>query len=143
MMKMLPDINVWLALTFSSHIHHASAKAWFNGLNVGDCCYFCRLTQEGYLRLATNSKVFGADAVTLAKACELFDALAQDPRVAFAEEPAGLEMQWRAFTQSRQFATNVWSDAYLAAFALTAGFEVITFDQDFSNYTNLTSRILV
>jgi predicted nucleic acid-binding protein len=28
---LLPDINVWLALTFDSHVHHPSAKMWFDG----------------------------------------------------------------------------------------------------------------
>ena len=51
---LLPDINVWLALTFDSHIHHAAAKAWFDPLS-DEVCYFCRLTQQGFLRLATNS----------------------------------------------------------------------------------------
>ena len=58
----LPDINVWLALAFDSHIHHPDAKKWFDGLADDAICYFCRLTQLGFLRLATNPKVFGADA---------------------------------------------------------------------------------
>jgi predicted nucleic acid-binding protein len=27
---LLPDVNVWLALTFDSHIHHPAAKKWFD-----------------------------------------------------------------------------------------------------------------
>lgn len=27
----LPDINLWLALAFESHFHHASAKRWIAG----------------------------------------------------------------------------------------------------------------
>jgi toxin-antitoxin system PIN domain toxin len=143
MMKMLlPDINVWLALTFSSHVHHGVAKAWFDGLVSDGNCFFCRLTQQGFLRLATNAKVFGTDAVGLTKAWQLFDAFANDPRVSFAAEPAALEMQWRAFTQSNKFATNVWSDAYLAAFALTAGMQIVTFDQGFSQFANLNLQKL-
>jgi hypothetical protein len=36
----LPDINVWLALTFDSHVHHLSAKTWFDGLPSGAVCVF-------------------------------------------------------------------------------------------------------
>jgi predicted nucleic acid-binding protein len=25
---LLPDVNVWLALTFDSHVHHPVAKSW-------------------------------------------------------------------------------------------------------------------
>jgi predicted nucleic acid-binding protein len=33
MKMLLPDVNVWLALTFDSHIHHSAAKAWFDALS--------------------------------------------------------------------------------------------------------------
>jgi toxin-antitoxin system PIN domain toxin len=64
----LPDVNVWLALTFDSHIHHPPAKAWFDNLANDTVCHFCRLTQQGFLRLATNRRVFGKHALTLPKA---------------------------------------------------------------------------
>src|SRR5947209_20621068 len=69
---LLLDINVWLALTFDSHIHHPAAKAWFDGLANEVCC-FCRLTQQGFLRLATNPSVFGKHAVTLPEAWQKYD----------------------------------------------------------------------
>ena len=46
---LLPDVNVWLAVTFDSHSHHPAAKTWFDGLS-GQVCYFCRMTQQGFLR---------------------------------------------------------------------------------------------
>jgi len=30
---LLPDVNVLLALTFDSHIHHPAAKKWFDALS--------------------------------------------------------------------------------------------------------------
>jgi hypothetical protein len=71
----LPDVNVWLALTFDSHVHHLRAKLWFDALTTQ--AYFCRLTQQGFLRLATNPKAFGRDAVTMDDAWRLFDAFAR------------------------------------------------------------------
>jgi predicted nucleic acid-binding protein len=53
----LPDINVWLALAFESHVHHEVAKGWLEGLS-SEGCAFCRTTQQGFLRLATNPKAF-------------------------------------------------------------------------------------
>jgi hypothetical protein len=52
----LADVNLWLALAFESHVHHASAAAWFRGLASTDSCAFCRMTQQGFLRLSTNPK---------------------------------------------------------------------------------------
>ena len=42
---LLPDVNVWLALTFDSHVHHPAAKAWFDALS-GELCFFCRYTKQ-------------------------------------------------------------------------------------------------
>ena len=67
MRMLLPDVNVWLALTFDSHIHHLAAKSWFDGL-ANETCAFCRMTQQGFLRLASNSQVFGKHAVTMVEA---------------------------------------------------------------------------
>ena len=139
---MLPDINVWLALTFASHVHHATAKAWFDGLATDSHSYFCRLTQQGFLRLASNVKVFGNEALTLPDAWRVFDALANDPKVGFAVEPGNLENQWRILTQGREHSTNVWSDAYLAAFAISAGLTIITFDKGFAKFAGLSVNIL-
>jgi toxin-antitoxin system PIN domain toxin len=137
----LLDVNVWLALAFDSHAHHAKAKAWFDGL-TGELCHFCRMTQQGFLRLAANPKVFGPDARTLDEAWELYDLFLSDPRVTFAAEPPGLEPQWRLFTGGRRFAPNLWNDAYLAAFAVAGGYELVTFDHGFSQYPGLAFVIL-
>ena len=138
---LLPDVNVWLALTFDSHVHHVAAKTWFDGLS-NEVCFFCRMTQQGFLRLATNAKVFGPHAVTLAEAWRLYDAYLSDPRVSFADEPAGLENHWRTFTQTQSFSPHVWNDAYLAALALAGKLELVTFDKGFSQYKNVTCTIL-
>jgi len=138
----LPDVNVWLALTFDAHAHHPAAKTWFDGLPRGAVCCFCRLTQQGFLRLATNRTVFGAHALTLPDAWQKYDLLMSDPRVTFSEEPADLEVHWRTFTQSQSFSPQVWNDAYLAAFALAGGLELVTFDKAFTQYPSVTCTVL-
>ena len=40
------------------------------------------------------------------------------------------------------FSPKVWNDAYLAAFARSVDFEVVTFDQGFAHYANLRRTIL-
>lgn len=112
----LPDVNLWLALAFESHFHHAPAVKWFETAADGSS-FFCRLTQQGLLRLATNPKAFGSEAISLKDAWKCFDALIGDPRVVFAEEPENLETFWRSYTQLGSFSPKLWNDAYLAAFA--------------------------
>lgn len=138
---LLPDVNVWVALTFDRHPNHPSAKSWFDALTT-ETCRFCRMTQQGFLRIATNQKAMGLNAMTLDEAWAAYDAYLGDPRVAFAPEPAGLELSWRAFTRGSTFSTHVWNDAYLAAFAMVGGLEVVTFDRGFAKYTAVRSSIL-
>jgi toxin-antitoxin system PIN domain toxin len=137
----LPDINWWLALVFDSPVHHASAKRWLDGLS-NELCFFCRLTQQGFLRLATNPKVFPGDAVFLSEAWHLYDTILSDPRFSFAEEPVRIETLWRGYTRRRSFSPKIWNDAYLAAFARAAGWKLVTFDNGFRQYKNLKCSIL-
>lgn len=141
-MSHLPDINVWLAMAIDSHVHHPAAKAWFDGVPDTEVCYFCRLTQLGFLRLATNPSVLGKHTLRLPDAWQKYDLLLSDARVAFTQEPVDLEKHWRAFTQSRSFSPQVWNDAYLAGFALAANLNVVTFDKAFTQYSNVSCTIL-
>lgn len=105
-------------------------------------CSMCRVTQMGFLRLSTNQKSFPKDVLTMPQAWRAYDEIISDERVVFAEEPKDIEIAWRNFTQRKAFSTNVWSDAYLAAFARAADFELVTFDKGFSQYKNLRLTIL-
>jgi toxin-antitoxin system PIN domain toxin len=137
----LPDTNVWLALAFASHKHHRTVVGWFKDLDSGACA-FCRLTQQGFLRLATTPKVLAARPLTLVKAWQLYDQLFGDPRVVFSEEPAGLEAFWRDYTRRRSVSPKLWNDAYLAAFARAAGYELVSLDLGFKQYRGLKHAIL-
>ena len=74
----LPDVNVWLALTFDSHFHHPVAKTWFDGLPSDFVCFFCRLTQSGF---SARRRC----AVLLAEFCSGFGAY--DPKAEAWREP--------------------------------------------------------
>jgi toxin-antitoxin system PIN domain toxin len=137
----LPDVNFWLALGFQSHQHHGSAKAWMQSAPLRSCC-MCRVTQMAFLRLATNPKVLPNDVLALPDAWRAYDEMISDERVVFAEEPAELELAWRSFTRRKAFSTNIWTDAYLAAFAQAAGFELVTFDRGLAQYRPLRCTIL-
>src|SRR5262245_19197797 len=138
----LIDGNLALALTFQSHVHHSPAKAWFDALPDSQRCYFCRMTQQGFLRLATNPKAFGDEAVTLPRAWQLYDALVSDPRISFVAEPPGVEAFWRQYTQGLTFSPKVWNDAWLAAFSRAANLQMITFDRGFAHFAGLNHVIL-
>ena len=126
---LFPDINVWVALTYRGHIHHSSARAWFESLPDSSELYFCRFTQLGLLRLLTTSSAMSDDVRTQAEAWEIYDEWHTDGHAELAEEPASIERLFRAMSHSRQAAPKDWADSYLSAFAQAAGFRLVTFDQ--------------
>ena len=137
----LPDINVWIALAFDAHLHHPVAKAWFDTV-ADNHCLFCRLTQQGFLRICTNPKALGSEAVTLDRAWQLYDQITADTRIHLAEEPPALESTWRRYTQGLGFSNKVWSDAYLAAFARESNLQLVTFDKGFVKFDDLNLQLL-
>lgn len=103
---------------------------------------FCRTTQQGFLRLASNPAVLKERAVTLKKAWLAYDKITGDPRISLAVEPPGIEPQWRAYTRRNTYSPNVWNDVYLAAFAKCADLEVVTFDKAFGQFKGVRCNIL-
>ena len=123
-----PDTNVWLALVWERHSHSERARKWF-----AECAeeqfLFCRFTQVALLRLLTTKAVMGKDVKSMTGAWEIFDRCSADDRIAFLPEPGGLDPSFRDFAKSRQSSPQVWADAYLAAFAVSGGLRLVTFDK--------------
>lgn len=138
----LPDVNFWVALAFPVHGHHSSASAWFTDPQSSGVCHFCRFTQLGFLRLANNVKVLPQAALTQDQAWRVYDQFLAHPRVRFAVDPANVDSVFRTVTNRPQYSPNVWNDAYLAAFAQTAGFEIVTFDRGFAQYGGVGCTVL-
>lgn len=135
-MRCLPDISVWVALSIPVHTHHDLAKAWWDEEPEAQL-NFCRYTQQGLLRLITNSAVtslFGQKPMTNHEALHRLDELMTQERIAFAEEPSGLFPQWSAFADVRSASPKLWMDAYLAAFARCGGYRLVTNDRAFKQF---------
>jgi len=137
----LADSNVWLAVVFSDHLHHAKGKAWFEAQSDGTCA-FGRLTEMALLRHLTNSKIMGGFVQSQQDAWKNYDKLIGDPRVIFLSEPPDLEMAFRGFSQATSPSHPLWTDAYLAAFAIQSAAQLVTFDQGFSRYPGLDLLVL-
>lgn len=100
------------------------------------------MTQQGFLRLASNPKVFLSDALTLPLAWQAYDTLLSDARSYFENEPDGVVDEWRKFTGDEKFSAKIWNDAFLAAFAKLCGLRLVTFDQGFRRYRGLSLKLL-
>ena len=123
-----PDVNVWLALASSRHIHHAAAKRWFESLEDEEPI-FCRLTQIGLLRLLTTRAVMGVDVMTQRQAWSVYDTFLSDGGARFVYETRTVEDSFRGLSRLGTASPKDWADSYLAAFALETGVQLITFDK--------------
>ncbi|HLW78053.1 MAG TPA: TA system VapC family ribonuclease toxin [Terriglobia bacterium] len=90
----MPDINVWVALASDRHVHHRAAGDWFAAIGEAGAA-FCRVTQVGFLRLLTNSRVMGDDVLSQRRAWGVYEQLDGDPRVVFAWNRRSLNRRGR------------------------------------------------
>jgi toxin-antitoxin system PIN domain toxin len=129
MTSWLPDVNVWLALHSERHEHHRAALAWFNGLDDEQVLVFCRQTQLGLFRLLTTEAVMGEDVRAQRQCWAIYDEWLANRRAILGSEPAELEEQFRSRTVASQPGPKIWADAYLAAFAKSGNYTLVTFDK--------------
>src|ERR1017187_8244842 len=122
-----PDINVWLALVTSEHVHHASASRWWE--QETNRIGFSRLTQLGFLRLMTTAAGGEGQTPAAGGGRGAQDPLFDDDRVAFIPEPTGIETRFRECASGRTAAPKLWADAWLQTFAECAGGAMVTFDR--------------
>jgi toxin-antitoxin system PIN domain toxin len=130
----LIDSNVWLALSFEAHPAHAQVRALLQAATAERPWLWCRATQQSYLRLASTpaiQRAYGVAGVTNRDALVALNAWMALPQVALVGEPSQLMGYWARFGALDQSSPRRWMDAYLAAFAISGGWELISLDRDF------------
>jgi len=132
----LPDVNVWLALTVQNHPRHERARRFWHDESA-DRVAFCRVTMLGFLRLTTNDRVMSGSPLTVTQAWNAYASLRSAPEVILAHEPANCEGDFQSVALGNNFTPRMWTDGYLASFAITAGMRLVTFDTDFSRFAGL------
>src|ERR1700730_4174547 len=114
----LADSNIWMALALSKHEFHPAARGWLRRQAQRDVVVFCRSTQLSFLRLLTTKAVlapYGIPALSNKAAWSVYEGFLADERIAWAEEPRGLESSWKRLAGGAQASPKLWMDAYLAA----------------------------
>ena len=133
----LPDVNVWLALSIKEHLHHAAATAYWSDLSLARI-WFCRVTMLGLVRLLTQRAVAQQAVMTLNQAMDFYAEISALSNVGgVAIEPSEIEGILDKFVTSELAAKHL-TDAYLAAFAVSSGLRLVTFDQDFERFHGLS-----
>ncbi len=135
-MRFLADINVVFPLLLSRHSQRAAALEWFDSTNTGEVV-LCRLVRLGTLRLLCNSTVMGPDVLTPESAIAALEKLEADERISLVHEPDDLDATLKSFASPCKTTPNLWSDAYLAAFAKVSGLKLVSFDRGFKRFEGL------
>lgn len=141
---LLADSNIWLALALSKHEFHCVARTWLEECGAHEA-FFCRSTQQSFLRLLTTTAVlapYGIPPLSNKAAWATYEGFRADQRIAWAEEPRGLEAQWKKWCGSSKASPKQWMDTYLAAFAFAGGYRFVTTDQAFVQYKGLNLVLL-
>ena len=144
-MQRLGDSNLWLALTLSRHSFHEISRAWIGSLPAGDKVLFCRATQKSFLRLLTTKQVlapYGNRPLTNAAAFAKYQEWLAADLVGFANESPGVETHWKRLGSGNSASPKLWMDAYLAAFAIAGGMQLVTTDGAFRQFKDLNCLVL-
>jgi uncharacterized protein len=130
-----PDLNVLLAASRTDHPQHAPALRWLKqaieACETGGSIEVLPMIAAGFLRLATNPKVFSSPTPIRA-AIEFVDSLLAVPG---AEMPE-LGREWptlREFATAHDLSANDLTDAWIAAAVRTIGSHLVTFDRGFTH----------
>lgn len=127
----LLDVNVWLSLTLPDHQHHQRARQYWFEESAPEVA-FCRVTSLAFLRLSTQPKVMAGQPLSVPEAWLAYQAFRELPEVLLLEEPTACEEALRSWALNAASTPRLWTDAYLAAFARSAGARMVTFDRDFT-----------
>lgn len=143
----LPDLNLWLALVVAEHPHHAAARRYWDEAQKqrapGQSFWFCRMTMLGLVRLLSQPKVMGEGALPLHEAHAVYRQLRANEGVDFLSDSEGTDglLPTLIGQASAPLPARLWSDAWLAAAAESAGLRLVTLDSDFKRFA--LSRCLV
>ena len=131
----LLDVNLWLSLVDQRHLHHPVAQAYWSQ-NGARHFAFCRVTMLGLLRLITSHKAV-ANPKTHATAWSIYHEFKALPNIRFLSEPTHLETTFHSLPTEADLPSRMWTDAYLAAFAINSGSRLVSFDADFARFPGL------
>jgi uncharacterized protein len=121
----LLDVNMLIALSWPSHLHHRVAHAWFSK-NSPEGWATCPLTQCAFVRISSNPKIV-PEAVTPSEALDLLrQIVSQEHHTFWPDDVALLDacIPGKFLAGHRQV-----TDAYLLGLAIQHGGRLVTLDR--------------
>ena len=133
----LPDLNLWLALAWSGHRHHAIACRYWEE-QAAHTVVFTAVTALGLVRLLSQPRVMGEAVLSLGQASAVQTAFLEQPGVRLVDDAAASWPVFRQLLSRGTWPARLCTDVHLAAIAITAGWRLVSFDQDFGRFTGLS-----
>ena len=133
----LLDANVWVPLSAPDHVHHDCARRYWEDESA-ERVAFCRVTALALLRHLTNPRIMRHAVLTGREAWEAYARWLALAEIVFLPEPPGIDDELGRLSRSVELTPALWTDAYLAAFALAGGLRLVAFDADFSRFAGLS-----
>jgi predicted nucleic acid-binding protein len=127
--------------SFSTSITNSLANG-FDGLEVGEAG-LCRIVQLALVRLLGNPSIMGVHAVSASAAWNLIESLVEDERVDFIPELLRVDSVLPNLLNYEIPTGKLVTDAYLAAFAITASRRLVTLDRGFRQFRGLDVDLLL
>lgn len=141
-MPALIDVNVALALIDGDHKANAVATTWLQEQPAGGVV-LVRVVQLGLLRLLSSPVVMRGMPLSMEESWDTWQHVLRDERFRFVTaEPASIERELARLTTGKGHSPKVWTDAYIAAFAVASNLTLTTFDKGFSQYEGLQLHTL-
>lgn len=135
-MNDLLDASVWVPLCAPDHVHHERACHYWE-TEAAPRVAFCRVTAMALLRHLTNPRIMQHAVQTSAAAWEIYERWLALPEIIFLPDPPELHQQLGQLSRSLNLGPALWTDAYLAAFAMAGGYRLVAFDADFRRFVSL------
>ena len=141
-MPCIADANVLFPLLVQGHLAHDVAWEWWEK-QPEEAVGTRLLTRLAVLRLLTNRVAMNGAPLAPDAAVRAWRLLSDDPRSVYIEaESASHETRYVGLVSGRKSTPNPWTDAWLAALALSLDFELTTFDQGFKSFRGLKLKLL-
>lgn len=132
----LPDVNLWVAMTTPHHEFHEAAKAYWEQESV-EPIVFCRTTALGLVRVCAGKNATGGKPLTFLDSWGRYLHWRADVDVQLWNDPPNVEHALQNLIEAGVVTSKSSTDAYLAAFAISAGLRLVSFDKDFERFPGL------
>ena len=137
----LPDVNVWIALSAPDHVHRARAEQYWKD-EAAPKLAFTTITMLGLVRVCSNAPIFSGAPLDPVAAWSIFQGWIGYHQIVYHYEVNACRTVLDALVTTGSVSRRPWTDAYLAAYAKTAGLRLVSFDSDFRSYPGLDFHCL-